>query len=77
MSSKTDLKRLALATDVETALKNYMNTDSFPTAEWGDVALAFANLVVQTGRVDTADEAQELVKKLALFNDKIAALVGL
>lgn len=82
--ANASLKRLALARDIEEALKNYVGTDSFPTEEWPAIALAFADVIVQTGRLQAAEEpslvmeeARSLVQKMADFDEKVADLVGL
>lgn len=82
--NKTDLKRLALARDIETAFKNHMGTDSFPTAEWPAVALAFADVVMKTDvRPEYADglevleNAQEFMRARAKLDAALADLMGL
>lgn len=80
-----NLKKLALAREIEDALKNYLGTDSFPTEEWPALALAIADVVVHTGYVDglaapapvVAEHAAELVRKLARLNETVADIVGL
>lgn len=79
-----NLKKLALARDIEQAFKNYLNTDSFPTAEWPALALAIADVVVQTGEIHSQQEgvtnmveAEALVRKLAHLDNCLADLLGL
>lgn len=82
---KTDLKRLALARDIETAFKNHLGTDSFPTAEWPAVALAFADTVMKTdiydfnrdGGYDVREHAQDFVRALAKLQVALADLMDL
>ena len=83
--SNVDLKRLALARDIEDAFKNYLGTDSFPTEEWPAVALAIADVIVGTQGVDSFDNsaneigrnAVELVRRMARLDNAIADLMGL
>ena len=84
--SSHDLKRLALARDIEDAFKNYLGTDSFPTEEWPAVALALADVIVGTFDAYRADGylsagAAELVKehghRLARLEAALADLVGI
>lgn len=79
-----NLKKLALARDIEQAFKNFLNTDSFPTAEWPAMALAVADVVIATGLIHWDTErteytalATELVQKIAKLNAATADLVGL
>lgn len=82
---KTDLKRLALARDIETAFKNHLGTDSFPTAEWPAVALAFAKVVMATdvnpdNNDDTGEltgHVQDLVRDMGQLTVALSDLVGL
>lgn len=82
----TNFKTLALARDIETAFKNHLGTDSFPTVEWPRVALALAHVIEQTGRVEhepngmvkmDSEEVRRLIEKLSELNRAVAELVGL
>ena len=80
-------KTLSLARDIELAFKNYLNTDSFPTAEWPAMALALAKVVEATAGAEpvyncdvmaiSLADAQNIVKKMSELDNAIADLVGL
>lgn len=59
-------KTVVLARGFEDAIKAYLGTDSLPTHEWSDVALAFADLVEATGTY--ADRDQLLLAQYQLVD---------
>lgn len=82
----TNYKTLALARGIEAAFKDYLNTDSFPTAEWPRVALSMAHVIEASGAVVydkdgtimmDHENVRSLLEKLSELNNAVAGLVGL
>jgi hypothetical protein len=79
-----NLKKQALANDLEEAFKNYLGTDSFPTDEWAAVARDFAEVIATSGDINSWNEtdlnvatARDLVADIGRLTLRLSQLVGL
>ncbi len=79
-----NLKKQALARDIEDAFKNYLGTDSLPTDEWSAVARDIAEVINTTGDVHPMNESdlnvattRDLVADIGRLVVRLSQLVGL
>lgn len=79
-----NLKKQALANDIEEAFKNYLGTDSLPTDEWAAVARDLAEVVNTTGYIHAYNEGdlsvattRDLVADIGRLVVRLSQLVGL